>query len=96
MCAGLQAIHDAGVTHRDLKANNILLDHKFQLKITDFGLSHIYDGQNIQDNRMTTCWVGTKGYQAPELILNRPYSQKCDIFSTGVVIFTLLGGHQPF
>jgi len=74
----------------------ILLDHKFQLKITDFGLSHIYEGEDIADNRMKTCWVGTKGYQAPELILNRPYSYKADIFSTGVVVFTLLCGHQPF
>lgn len=97
MLAGLKAIHEAGITHRDLKANNILLDHKFQLKITDFGLSHVYKGEGrAEDNRMNTCWVGTKGYQAPELILNRPYSQKCDIFSTGVVVFTLLCGHQPF
>jgi len=93
---GLAAIHKAGITHRDLKANNILLDHKFRVKITDFGLSHIYTGEDPDDNRMQTCWVGTKGYQAPELILNRPYSNKCDVFSTGVVLFTLLTGHQPF
>jgi len=92
----LGAIHNAGITHRDLKANNILLDHKFRLKVTDFGLSHIYQGEDPNDNRMKTCWVGTKGYQAPELILNRPYSNKCDVFSTGVVLFTLLTGHQPF
>jgi len=96
LLAGLDAIHKAGITHRDLKANNILLDHRFRLKITDFGLSHIFEGGDLSANRMNTCWVGTKGYQAPELILNRPYTNKCDVFSTGVVLFTLLTGHQPF
>merc|ERR1719499_965956 len=92
----LKACHAAGVTHRDLKANNILLDYKFRMKVTDFGLSNVYTGGNIAQNRMQTTWVGTKGYQAPEMILNRPFSYKADIFSAGVVVFTLLTGHQPF
>jgi len=92
----LSAMHKAGVTHRDLKANNILLDYKFRMKVTDFGLSNVYTGGNIAQNRMQTTWVGTKGYQAPEMILNRPFSYKADIFSAGVVVFTLLTGHQPF
>jgi len=92
----LKAMHAVGVTHRDLKANNILLDYKFRLKVTDFGLSNVYTGGNIAQNRMQTTWVGTKGYQAPEMILNRPFSYKADIFSAGVVVFTLLTGHQPF
>jgi serine/threonine protein kinase len=96
LAQGVEALHKVGVTHRDLKANNILLDHKFRLKITDFGLSHVFEGENIKANRMKTTWVGTRGYQAPELILNRPFSYKCDIFSMGVVVFTLLCGHQPF
>jgi len=96
LAKGVEALHKVGVTHRDLKANNILLDHKFRLKITDFGLSHVFEGENIKANRMKTTWVGTRGYQAPELILNRPFSYKCDTFSMGVVVFTLLCGHQPF
>jgi len=92
----LKAMHNAGVCHRDLKANNILLDYKFRMKVTDFGLSNVYTGGNIAQNRMQTTWVGTKGYQAPEMILNRPFSYKADIFSAGVVVFTLLTGHQPF
>lgn len=96
LAEALKACHAAGVTHRDLKANNILLDYKFRLKVTDFGLSNVYTGGNIAQNRMQTTWVGTKGYQAPEMILNRPFSYKADIFSAGVVVFTLLTGHQPF
>eukprot|EP00492_Amphilonche_elongata_P000757 TRINITY_DN1435_c0_g1_i1.p1 TRINITY_DN1435_c0_g1~~TRINITY_DN1435_c0_g1_i1.p1 ORF type:complete len:337 (+),score=76.07 TRINITY_DN1435_c0_g1_i1:381-1391(+) len=98
LMAGLYAIHCAGVTHRDIKPNNILLDHRFQLKITDFGLSHVYQGENIDAHRMpaSQAWMGTKGFQAPEQILNRPYSNLVDIFASGVCIFMLLGAKQPF
>jgi len=98
LMAGLYAIHSVGVTHRDIKPNNILLDHRFQLKITDFGLSGIYQGDNPDAHRMpaSQAWMGTKGFQAPEQILNRPYSNLVDIFATGVCIFMLLGAKQPF
>ena len=45
---------------------------------------------------MKTTYVGTRGYQAPELLLNRPYDLGCDLFSAGVVLFILLTGYPPF
>jgi len=92
--AGLEACHNANVVHRDLKPQNLLLDSKYNLKITDFGLSKII--QSDADAIMKTTYVGTRGYQAPELLLNQKYDLKCDVFSAGVILFILLAGYPPF
>jgi len=92
---GLQAIHDAGICHRDLKPQNLLLNKHFVLKITDFGLAKIFDPEKRSKVMETTC-VGTKGYQAPELLLKRKYTEKCDIFAAGVILFIMLTGYPPF
>merc|ERR1719229_1992591 len=91
---GLEACHNANVVHRDLKPQNLLLDSKYNLKITDFGLSKII--QSDADAVMKTTYVGTRGYQAPELLLNQKYDLKCDIFSVGVILFILMAGYPPF
>jgi len=91
---GLKACHDAGIIHRDLKPQNLLLDAQFQLKITDFGLSKVVKNADIA--RMKTHYVGTRGYQAPELLKRQKYGKACDIFSAGVVLFILLTGYPPF
>jgi len=94
---GVDAIHKMNITHRDLKPNNVLIDHKFCLKITDFGLSHIGSSDVAPKNkRMKTTWVGTKGYRAPELVLNAKYSNMCDVFALGVCLFVMLLARQPF
>lgn len=94
MMYGLQAVHKAGIAHRDLKPQNLLLDTKFCLKITDFGLSKIMETE--ADRIMKTTYVGTRGYQAPELLKNQKYTNACDVFSMGVVLFILLAGYPPF
>jgi len=93
LAQGLHAIHQAGICHRDLKPQNLLLNKRYELKITDFGLAKIFS--NDQKIMSTQC-VGTKGYQAPELLLKRKYTQKCDVFSCGVILFILLTGYPPF
>jgi len=94
LAEGLTAIHAAGICHRDLKPQNLLLNSKFELKITDFGLSKIFEDKNAK-KVMKTYYAGTQGYQAPEQILKRNFTPKCDVFSCGVILFILITGYPP-
>jgi len=94
MLNGLAECHAAGIIHRDLKPQNLLMDAHYQLKITDFGLSKLV--RDADTAVMKTHYVGTRGYQAPELLKKKKYGKACDIFSAGVVLFILLTGYPPF
>ena len=94
LMSGVEALHNRHINHRDLKPQNLLLDKKYMLKISDFGLSKIM--QPSDDGMMRSYRVGTRGYQAPEIILNKPYTSSCDIFACGVILFLLLTGYPPF
>jgi serine/threonine protein kinase len=89
---GLHHCHSKGISHRDLKAENLLLDKNFKLKIADFGLSAIHDAPAWLE---TQC--GTKGYMAPEILSKSQYKGPLvDIWSLGVVLFIMLTGFPPF
>jgi len=96
MMKAIKACHDAGIVHRDIKPQNLLMDQNFQLKLAD-GLSFLgREGVDVKKITMSTSHVGTRGYQAPELLKGIPYQKACDIFSAGVVLFILLTGYPPF
>jgi len=90
--SGMEAMHDKSLAHRDIKPQNVLLTSDFQIKLADFGSSKRFRS----DQLMKTSRVGTRGYQAPELLLQRGYTTKCDIFSLGVLLFVSLTKHPPF
>ncbi len=89
---GLQYCHEAGVVHRDIKLDNILMRHDGTIKIVDFGFSVTFkDGQKLKK----AC--GSPSYAAPEIVARKAYSPTCiDIWSLGVVLFAMVAGYFPF
>lgn len=93
LMSGLEYIHGLGVCHRDLKPENLLLDGKGNLKISDFGLSSIYRLGDQERELSETC--GSFPYIAPEIGTRRYKGEPIDVWSAGVVLFTLLVGSEP-
>ncbi|VDL71018.1 unnamed protein product [Nippostrongylus brasiliensis] len=85
-------LHHKGIVHRDLKAENILLDKNSNIKIIDFGFS------NTQaPSQLLRTWCGSPPYAAPELLLGKEYDGlKADIWSLGVILYILVTGGFPF
>ena len=95
---GVRALHDAGVCHRDIKLENILVDDCNNVKVADFGFCRMFDRENECPLFRTKC--GTLQYCAPELFrCKRGHSyngKKTDAWSVGVVCFMLAFGYPPF
>lgn len=87
----IQYCHQKGVLHRDIKLENILLDHNMNIKLTDFGLA-VFKEKNeyLYDE------VGTARYTAPELLTGNGYNESIDVWGIGVILFLLITGVYPF
>jgi len=92
---GLDSCHKAGIAHRDLKTENLMLTYDWQLKIADFGYATYLEGKK-QDGVLTT-FLGTLSYASPEIIGKKFYKgAPSDIFSCGVILYILVTGKLPF
>ncbi|XP_028551834.1 CBL-interacting protein kinase 32 [Dendrobium catenatum] len=87
--------HSRGVYHRDLKLENLLVDASGNLKVSDFGFSALH--QQLRDDGLLHTTCGTPNYVPPEVLKNRGYDgAPADLWSCGVILFTLLAGYLPF
>ena len=107
MLAGLGAAHRAGIVHRDVKPENVLVNdavlaqsHSYSaaLKVTDFGLARSIsaDGSTLGGSLPGGGLIGTASYLAPELVRFGTCDQRSDVYSAGIVLFELLTGRKPF
>jgi hypothetical protein len=97
MADGLAVAHAAGVVHRDLKPDNILLaptlDGGVRVKLTDFGIARLLDGSGMTTSGAV---LGTPNYMAPEVIEGSPATPAADVYALGIVLYELLAGRPPF
>lgn len=92
LCDALDATHKKGIIHRDIKPDNIMVNSKNLVKITDFGIVHIEEATFTP----TGALIGTPRYMSPEQIQGGKIDGRSDLYSVGVILYEMLVGTPPF
>ena len=98
VCSGLEAAHQAGVVHRDLKPGNIMLLENDRAMIVDFGISKFFDNESSVPQKVTVTDMsrGSPHYMSPERCMGAPENARSDIYSLGCLMYECLTGEPPF
>jgi serine/threonine protein kinase len=94
VASGLQAAHQKGLVHRDIKPGNIMITPDGKVKVTDFGIVSLQNEES--DITKTGSILGTASYISPEQAQGRPVSIESDLYSLGTVLYELIAGKPPF
>jgi cGMP-dependent protein kinase len=87
--SALEYLHGKSIAHRDIKPENIMLQNRYEAKLIDFGLC-----AEIRETSHDK--VGTPGFVAPEIFTNFGHNCSADLYSLGILMYTMLSGHNPF